>query len=329
MSTIKDYMGMNPQPDGVGIEIELEGEEQLPETVHDWTSVREGSLRGYGIEYITNGPVALNNLEDRLVALKEVLDDYEINEDCPRTSVHVHVNHQDRTPTQVWSSMILYWLLENPLTSFCGDGRVGNLFCLRLKDAEGILKTCKSDISTLGLFSSFRQDHVKYAGQNVGNVRRLGTLEYRSMRGTLDTELITEWSKSLVKIRDRASEFSSPAAMLDHYFGCDRKDFVKSCLTDYVHEHIAEGDYMDGVDENLARLCGLAYCTDWTKYEKKMDKRYARNTDTRQQNPRVVRRAATLAEIEAAATIPDNLRRINQLTMPTWTIREEGDAELG
>ncbi len=60
-------------------------------------------------------------------------------EDSGRAGVHVHVNCQELNIIQLYNFITLYLIFEDSLVKWCGPDRVGNLFCLRAKDAEWLL----------------------------------------------------------------------------------------------------------------------------------------------------------------------------------------------
>lgn len=271
MKNLASVLELDPQEGDVGVEIEVEAKLQLPrDTKPDWRAVKEGSLRNIGMEYITPGAVDLSSLTKRTKNLNDKLEGCQVIEDCPRTSVHVHVNMQKATVPQTLTTMTAFWLLENPLTEYCGPDRVGNVFCQRLKDTEAIIDIVKDDVLTDSKFLTINSNECKYANQNLANLSVLGTLEYRGMRGTTDPKIIQDWADCLVKIRDEACQYKNPADFLDDYFVADRELFVKNMLTKNMYDYVStRKDYMKTINENVGTLCHLAYCVDWDKPLKK------------------------------------------------------------
>lgn len=267
-------------PEGhVGIEIEVEAHEPLPQTKKKpWKYKGEGSLRLYGMEYFTDGPILCDeNKFPSIKYLTDLLGKRKLVENSPRTSLHVHVNVSQYTPVQVWNAAVAYWLFENLLVKFCGPKtREGNLFCLRLTDAEAILRFVSDDIKISGGFSNLHADVVRYAGQNLSAVRRFGSIEYRTMRGTNDPVLIDMWSSELHRMVDTAAtKFTSPVEVMDKYFKTDREEFLSLFFSKSFVKILKENKgWVDLLDDNAGILCDMVYHTDWKKYTNNIIKAY-------------------------------------------------------
>lgn len=279
MHTVKDIFGHKNKRGHVGIEVEVEAAKQLPPLeVKPWTCKPEQSLRGYGMEYITTGPILCNSDKtEALKALSDLLFDkyYKVDHDSPRTSVHVHVNVLGLTPTQVYTAACAYWLLENPLMKWCGPTREGNKFCLRLKDAEGILGLIKGDMRNVEKqqylpFQSYKADYCKYGGLNLNAIGRFGSLEFRGLRGVYDTKTMDLWSTSMYTLVTRAAEaFESPSALMDYYYKHGPYRLISKLLEDDLVDQLT--DIADGIEENAERVCHLAYMHNWTAWSKNTD----------------------------------------------------------
>lgn len=199
-------------PGQIGIEIEVEGK-NLPEptTIPDpWKYVHDGSLRGQeNAEYVLKKPInfdkvtlALSKLWGRFEAVGSVFDD------SNRTSVHVHLNVQKFHFNQLASLFALYITFEEVLTQWCGDHRVGNLFCLRAKDAPAIVTQLKKFIRSDGSYQV--EDHHHYAGMNGNALHKYGSLEFRALRGVSDRYVIEEWVDVLKRLYDLSQEMADP-----------------------------------------------------------------------------------------------------------------------
>src|SRR5690606_25615934 len=135
---LRDHGWGNSKGD-IGLEIEVEGSLKAIADVHAqpkyWTSKQEGSLRG-GVEYVLYSPVPMKELPDALDEIGKVF------EQCPkivrsiRCSTHMHVNVSDLTIQQIYNVIGYYYLIEDILVNTQGPVRKGNLFCLRMSDAE-------------------------------------------------------------------------------------------------------------------------------------------------------------------------------------------------
>lgn len=277
MHTIKDICGHKNKRGHVGIEVEVEAKKFLPSIeTKPWTSKPETSLRGYGMEYITAAPILCDSDKtDALKMLSEVLHDpkYQVNHDSPRTSVHVHVNVLGYTPTQVYTAACAYWLLENPLMEWCGPTRVGNKFCLRLKDAEGILGICRADATQqCSPFRYLRADACKYGGLNLNAVSRFGSLEFRGMRGCYDYKTMDLWSTAMYELVTKAVEhYESPSALMDYYYRHGPYRLASKLLHPELLEKISQKNLGEYVEENAEILCSFSYMHNWDTWAKEKD----------------------------------------------------------
>lgn len=269
-----------PKAGDVGIEIEVEGHEPLPPAPRNscWVSKEEGSLRYHGREYITNEPQVLNDaLLASLTDLSKHLNKKDIViENSPRTSVHIHVNVTDLHMTQMWTGACAFWLVENMLLEYCGPERVSNLFCLRIQDAEGVLKYVQRDLnSDRPLVNHLNTDQVRYAALNLNAASKFGSLEVRCMRGTTDPVLIYTWSKLVHRIIHEAhKKHNNPADLMDYYFRTPRLDFLNSVVGEDDAKTLIKccgRKWEDLIEDNVGSVLSIAYHHNWEKYEKRLD----------------------------------------------------------
>lgn len=186
---------MAPVVGDYGIEIEVEGA-NLPEMENKWwTTKADGSLRGESFEYVTNGAVekrlvknVMNNLNQGFIRKESILNlSY-------RTSVHVHMNVQELELEKILSTVYLYYIFEESIIKLCGDSRIGNRFCLRLRDAEDIVNIIRLAFDKHGAgIRLLDEGRAKYCSLNLVPMKRFGSIEFRSMRGTTNTETIVQW----------------------------------------------------------------------------------------------------------------------------------------
>lgn len=264
----------------LGIEIEVESNQILP-TAFDppiWSAKVDTSLRNNGVEYYTTAPILCNSKKiETIKLLTDTLKDKVLQ--SPRTSVHVHVNILRHTPVQVWTAIATAWLLDNLLVRYCGaEEREGNVFCLRLKDAEGALLGALEDLKQEYPFNLLKDDFYRYSSQNINAVNHFGSIEYRSMRGTIDPELIDTWSTEMYNIVHRSKRFSSPEEMLDTYLSVGTDVFLKMLLSeDFIRELFKYGDE-SLIKENLGMLSELCYFHSWKQYERIINERLMKAT---------------------------------------------------
>lgn len=283
MTTVNTFIGKKDKPGHVGLELEVEAKKPLPEVNGIWLSKPEGSLRGHAMEYVTDGPIACDNEKfQKIKLLTDILHNpaLRVDHDSPRTSLHVHVNVGQLTPVEMWTAATAYWLCENVLIKYCGqDMREANLFCLRLADAEGVIKMCSKDLADKRPFRYIKSDKIRYSAQNLNAVPKFGSIEYRGMRGTTDPVIIDTWSDELYKMVVSSKKYSDPADLLDKYANLDKKDFLKSLFSDHFVRTLTEiPKWRELMDENVGSLTELGYFhPDWKQYLQRIEKNHLNN----------------------------------------------------
>lgn len=270
--TIREIHGQRKRTDGVGIEVEVEALTPLPAEIGGvWLTKNDDSLRNYHYEYICRQPIKVGS--DKISHIKVLTDKLNtpaIKLDMShRTSVHVHRNVQYFTPVEVWNAVIAYWMIEDALLSYCGEGRRGNLFCLPVSSCDGIINRCIKDLASSIPFSNFPGHSCKYGGQNLATVAALGSLEYRSMRGTTDPEIIDKWSSALWYLGEKARKFRDPAALMDAYLDTSKDEFLNALLPPNFISLVTQSPGYEGlIRHNVIRLADLAYAKeDWLAWQ--------------------------------------------------------------
>jgi hypothetical protein len=148
----------------------------------------DGSLRNNGLEFITE-PMVLSNLIRCLTSFfaKNKLTTLNYSE---RTSIHVHTNCTDLTPTQVASICVVYQVFEKVLFNFIGNDRSRNIFCVPWSETTVNFRTVNALLKN-DLYMS--KDWHKYTALNLNPLSTYGTIEWRHMEGTCDLEKIILW----------------------------------------------------------------------------------------------------------------------------------------
>jgi len=283
VTTVASIIGLpEPKKGDVGMELEVEGLRPLPQiNEKKWRSKEDGSLRGYSMEYYNSEPVRTGDtLHPRIKYLTDKLAEPELGvyRDSPRTSFHVHNNVSGFTPVQVWTSAAAFWLLENLLVKFCDAGsqtREGNCFCLRLADAEASMPYLLKDLKQpRDPFLNCDNDRIRYMGLNLSAVRRFGSLETRTMRGTVDPDVLAMWAQENFKLISTAPNFFiSPAHLLDEHHRQGSEAIMSMLLSpEFVRVLTQYPDWKESIAENAGLLCELAYFHDWGRYSDRVDK---------------------------------------------------------
>ena len=123
-----------------GIEIEMEGRNLQLHRPTYWRQDNDGSLRGESMEFVLRYPCERAKVSGMLGYLQTKLKEQEATlSPSPRCGVHVHINCQHMKIQQVFNFSYLYYIFEDILMEYCGELRKGNLFCMTLEDAGGII----------------------------------------------------------------------------------------------------------------------------------------------------------------------------------------------
>lgn len=187
-----------------GYELEVEGG-NLPVRVDGWEGVKDGSLRGESMEYVLNTPSSLEEITKAFDVLVSKLTKPATKLSFSyRTSTHVHVNMLQFTKQQIQSFFYLAHLVEDVLVNYCAPIRKGNRFCLRTKDAEYKIDAFKTWLEKRG-FPALFQDQLKYSAINIATLSQYGSIEFRSLHGTVDKDVVGSWLNVLKNIHDIAS----------------------------------------------------------------------------------------------------------------------------
>lgn len=199
----------------VGLEIEVEGEGLIHEHTPLWRADKDGSLRGENAEYILRKPLSYASALDALDILRSELFQRNAKIEWSfRTSVHVHINVLRLTHQQLSNFLYTYILFEELMVQYCGDNRVNNRFCLRIRDADGLVDAVRN------LIFDYRfpnPDQYRYASVNLDALGKFGSLEFRAMRGTLDKTTLETWIGSLVRMRSFAMKVENPEQVFKMY----------------------------------------------------------------------------------------------------------------
>lgn len=268
----------------IGIEIEVEGnkfpkheyegyEAVNPEVIPKmWKYHKDGSLRGEdNAEYVLDKPIMFSDVPEAVKALWKMFDEYgTVLSESNRTSVHVHLNAQKFHLNRLCSFFALYFSVEEILTQWCGDNRVGNMFCLRAKDAPAIVSKIKTFLQSDG--QSRLTENLHYAGVNAQALSKFGSIEIRSLRGVTDYQIILDWVSILERIYKMSEDFPDPRAICDTFSGGGPLSFFDMILGDKAHlvrQNVAMDNQqmMEAMYDGIRLAQDLCYCRDWSLYK--------------------------------------------------------------
>jgi hypothetical protein len=257
-----------------GVEIEVEGQ-NLPYKREDnlfdqlWKVERDGSLKGRfdNLEYVMRVPLSLDGVKDSVAALERRYQEKEsVIDETVRAGVHVHLNVQNYLPLELMTFATTYYMLEDYFVHWSGVGRVGNHFCLRATDAEGVIYKL-IDACEKRDWRHLNTDDIRYASLNWNAMHKYGSIEFRSMRSTRKLEDVIRWVELIDRLTVGAKQFNNPREVIgavSEFQGPER--FIEFVMGDMAGEFLR----FRNVDiwEGLRNVQPLAFLIEWEKFNK-------------------------------------------------------------
>ncbi len=273
---ISSILRLRPTRGDVGLEIEVEASNPLlkdnGELAPWWGYHHDGSLRGNdNAEYVLLKPIAFDKVPEALSFLWGKFDKYKSKlDDSNRTSVHVHLNCQQFHLNRLTAFCALYFCFEEVLTEWCGDHRVGNLFCLRAKDAPAIVSQMKRFIRAEG--QAELRDGLHYSGFNVQALQKFGSVEIRTLRGVKDPVIIQQWVNILQRLYKLSEEFTDPRDVCSAFSQGGPLAFFDNMLGEMgsvVRDGVPFNDdrIISSMYEGIRMAQDLCYCRDWDLFK--------------------------------------------------------------
>lgn len=264
-TVIRSMRHLDKEMGEIGIEIEVEGK-NLPRNFPEyWRVTRDGSLRGQeAYEYVIKKPLTRKQLPDALKIMTATLKHKGAQViDSGRCGVHVHLNFQTVALRNLTSMVCLYFIFEDALTQLCGEGRTGNLFCLGTRYAENTMDAFIHYI-LYGNIDALNDDDIRYASLNLKALVTYGSLEFRSMRGTVDPVVISDWVHILLKLKDASLKYDNPCKILEDFSMMGINRFTKHIFGEMSDKVIG---YTDSVymQEAVWRIQPICYVRGWDK----------------------------------------------------------------
>lgn len=260
----------------IGIEIEVEGKKlpgvTQPPPPEPWLYKPDHSLRGAeNGEYVLTSPIKFTEVSAALSKLWDAFGEYKTKfDDSNRTSVHIHLNVQKWHLNRLASFAALSFILEDVLTEWAGEHRVGNLFCLRASDAEAIITWLKTFIQKDG--ESPLPDGLHYAGFNIQALHKFGSVEIRTLRGVNDPNVIQDWVKIYERIYNLSADFRDPTEICDWFSAEGPTEFFNRILgpvADVVKQSCGMSfeEVQDSMYAGVRRAQDICFCRDWSLFK--------------------------------------------------------------
>ncbi|MEO6066363.1 MAG: amidoligase family protein [Gemmatimonadales bacterium] len=192
----------------VGVEIELENVSLKYSSIpSSFTRIEDGSLKLEGAEFITI-PIKVCFLEEEL---KRLFKSLRTSYTSSRCSVHVHLNARDLTSEELKKLLLLYCIFEKSLFHFSGN-RWDNIFCVPLYSypelvGKMLMGTTYEAEHLVGWYKYFALNlSPLWGGYNHESAAKLGTIEFRHMEGTTNTERILTWINLIISLKIAAKK---------------------------------------------------------------------------------------------------------------------------
>jgi hypothetical protein len=256
-------------PGSFGVEIEVEGQ-NLPRRgpfTTWWRAEADPSLRGEDtVEYVSKKALTFHEVEMALWDLDNAyIEKKSVVDESVRAGVHVHLNVQTLTPLELMTFITTYYCLEDHFVRWCGVGRVGNHFCLRVQDAEEIvsylMKTAQSKD-----WRHLNTEDIRYSSLNLLSLFKYGTVEFRSMQGTRDLNRILTWVKLINQLSVGAKKFRTPTDVIHGLSDIGGpEEFLKFVMGDLAGELKGNGG---DIIKSMRFVQPLAFLVDWDAFAK-------------------------------------------------------------
>lgn len=289
--TLQGIFGTRKTLGKVGLEIEVEGN-GFPKTFEDdeegceesefippqWRYTHDGSLRGFdNAEYVLVRPLEFEDVPKAVDDLWNMFKEYGSKlDESNRTSVHVHLNVQDFRLNRLCAFAGLWFCVEDLLVRWCGDHRVGNMFCLRASDAPVIVSKLRKLVVNGDVRGITNDDGLHYAGFNTQALSKFGSIEIRTLRGATDPDVIKTWVSILERIYRISESFQDdPRSVCQMFSGRHYRDFIESILgphTDTVLSDVDmdEDEIRRSVHQGVRIAQNICFCSTWEEYRETM-----------------------------------------------------------
>lgn len=261
-------------PDAYGVEVELEGKNFVipPDDVKAyWSQHKDGSLRikspgDHAIEYVTSAPFPMPMLTKAITALFSYLNSPGVKVyESYRTSIHVHVNFGKESFRTIYNFITLSLLLDELLVSQNGEHRVGNIFCLRARDAlgqvQGLINSIENGDNFFGISPTER-----YSSINFASLLKFGSIEFRSMECMTHEGRLIHWIGTLAEIKKASKRFTNPVEIIQQFSMLGPKNFLSSVLGPFAAKYSDVDNMQDMLFSGMRIAQDFAFCSQWNEF---------------------------------------------------------------
>ena len=244
-----------------GIEIEMEGP-SLP-LVPDsrWRNVFDGSLRGNNTEYVLEEPLNSTECAEQIQKLVETLKNSGSIAPSDRCGIHIHVNVQNLRLNQLYNMLMLYFIVESLLIDEFSPERKGNLFCLDVIEAEGLIDIIcqKMRCRPSAILERDERNTLKYAALNIEALQKFGTLEFRAIStppNPDELQSVIRIIRLFSRIKARARQYTYPINIIEDFSRMGPIDFFAKNYPMLNQKH---GDLEERLFSSMRLVQEIAY----------------------------------------------------------------------
>jgi len=152
-------------------------------------------------------------------------------------------------------------MFEDVMMDWAGKERVGNLFCLRVRDAEGITGVLENAIKNNTL-KNFNTDAIRYSSLNLKSLHQYGSLEFRGLPFNGDFENIQTWIEMLLCIKDASLKIENPRELVSLLSKRGGDALANDVFGDLI-QHFPKVDWKSKLLGSIRLVQRLVYITDW------------------------------------------------------------------
>lgn len=219
--TISDYLGARNryvrEASAVEIEACFNDQYDFDEWSRSFHTTSEGSLRGYGTEFVLSNPAEKEKVLSRCDNLFSH-PRWDCYTPSTRAGTHIHENFMGETMDYTLRFLALYWFIE-PLVvkRFGGPEREENLFCLQLHQADSLYNAIKKLVDRDFGYLRGAYNTYKYSACNFCSLANLGTIEFRFLPTVPNTSIIAPMLEFITFLREETKKYGSIHTLVEQF----------------------------------------------------------------------------------------------------------------
>ena len=239
----------------IGVEFEYEDAITYgvsPEVAEYYRTVADGSLRDGGVEFVFREPLFGEDIKKALTVMctEAKKNGYTTG---PRTSTHVHMDCRDLSGAELHKLAVLYSATERALFYFAGKGREPSNFCIpwfRSNTYFRYIALLKKDPLDPEKIRDAYTNIQRYSALNWAALAEHGSLEFRHMGGTKDSQKVEDWINIIMCLKKAAKEWKREGYdILLHVSKIGVHAFMREIFGDRLEGHYVEQNIWTGVNE--------------------------------------------------------------------------------